>query len=253
MKKQVKKKGRSQKVKMYTELASWWPLISSPADYKEEAGIFSNILKSNCKPCKKVLELGSGGGNNASHMKKHFHLTLVDRASGMLKNSRKLNPECEHILGDMRTVRLNRVFDAVFIHDAIMYLTTRQDLEQAFYTAYMHLRKNGCVLVVPDFFKEHFKSSTKCHGHDKSKKGIRYLEWNFDPDARDTTCECHFAYLIKYADGRVKIVHDRHIMGIFPKATWLKLLKKVGFKVKVVPCDHSELEPNTYFGLLGKK
>jgi SAM-dependent methyltransferase len=253
MKQRVNNMGKSQKIKMYTTLASWWPMISSPADYKEEAGIFSDIIKSNCKQCKSVLELGSGGGNNASYMKKHFRMTLVDKAPGMLKVSRKLNPECEHIEGDMRSVRLNRIFDAVFIHDAVMYMTTGRDLLRAFRTAYIHLRKNGCVLVVPDFFKEHFKPGTKHHGHDQGQKGIRYLEWNFDPNLRDTTCECHFAYLIRYPDGKVKIAHDRHIMGIFPKATWIKLLRRTGFKVKVMPINHSELEPNSYFALVGKK
>src|SRR3972149_1508073 len=59
-----------------------------------------------------VLELGSGGGNNASHMKAHFKLTLVDRSPAMLAVSRALNPECEHLEGDMRTLRLGRGFDA---------------------------------------------------------------------------------------------------------------------------------------------
>lgn len=243
----------SQKLKMYTALASWWPLVSSPDDYKEEAGIFSDILMDNCNPCKSVLELGSGGGNNASHMKKNFHMTLVDISPGMLEVSRKLNPDCEHIRGDMRSVRLDRAFDAVFIHDAVMYLTTRQDLQRAFHTAYVHLRKNGCILVVPDFLKETFKPTTEHHGHDLGRKGIRYLEWRFDPDPRDTTCECHFAFLIGYRKGKVRITYDRHIMGIFPKATWTKLLRQAGFKIKIIPINHSELEPNSYFALLGKK
>jgi trans-aconitate methyltransferase len=47
-------------------------------------------------------------------------LTPVDLSTEMLAISRTLNPECEHIAGDMRTSRLERRFDAVFIHDAIM-------------------------------------------------------------------------------------------------------------------------------------
>jgi SAM-dependent methyltransferase len=244
---------RSQKLKMYTTLAVWWPMISSPADYKEEAGIFSEIIKRNCRPCRTVLELGSGGGNNASHMKEHFNMTLVDVSPGMLKVSRKLNPDCKHVRGDMRSVRLDRVFDAVFIHDAVMYLITRRDLLRAFRTAHIHLRANGCVFVVPDFFKETFKPAVELHGHDQGKKGIRYVEWRFDPDPRDTTCACHFAYVLKYPGGRVRVDHDRHIMGIFPRATWIKVLRQAGFRVKVIPVEHSELEPNSYFALLGRK
>ncbi len=238
---------------MYTSLARLWPQISSPVDYQEEAGLFRGILKKHCRPCRSVLELGSGGGNNASHLKKTFRMTLVDISPGMLKTSRKLNPECEHIRGDMRSVRLNRTFDAAFIHDAIMYMTTKQDLLDAFRTAYVHLRPGGCVLAVPDHFRENFKPAVEHHGHDKNNEGIHYLEWRFDPNPRDTTFESHFVYIIRNGRERINIEYDRHVMGLFPKNTWVKLMERSGFKVTVLPLDHSELLPGTYFALLGKK
>src|SRR5689334_12465539 len=119
----------THKPKLYNELADWWPLMSAPADYAEEAGVYSGMLiESGTSPIRKVLELGSGGGNNASHMKAHFDLTLVELSPGMIEVSRRLNPECEHQQGDMRTVRLGRQFDGVFIHDAVCYMTTTEDL-----------------------------------------------------------------------------------------------------------------------------
>ena len=93
--------------KMYEELAPWWPLLSAPADYEEEADFYGKTLAAACThPPRSVLELGSGGGNNASHMKAQYELVLVEPAVGMLAVSRFLNPECEHVQGDMRTVRL---------------------------------------------------------------------------------------------------------------------------------------------------
>lgn len=243
---------KPQGLKMYTSLARWWPMISAPADYREEAGLFRSILQKHCQPCRSVLELGSGGGNNASHLKKHFDMTLVDVSPGMLKVSQKLNPECEHIRGDMRTVRLGRIFDAVFIHDAVMYMTAPRDLLKAFRTARAHLRPNGSALVVPDHFKENFKAAVELHGHDTRGKGIHYLEWRLDPNPKDTTFESHFVYMIRDGRGRVSIEYDRHVMGLFPKATWIDLLERSGFATTVIPLDHSELEPGTYFALLGR-
>jgi SAM-dependent methyltransferase len=43
-----------------------------------------------------VLELGSGGGNNASHLKARFEMVVVEPSPAMLAVSRALNPECEH-------------------------------------------------------------------------------------------------------------------------------------------------------------
>src|SRR5437868_4638030 len=95
--------------KLYGELASWFHLLSSPPDYAEEAEFARSLLvEAGSTPPVTVLELGSGGGNNASHLKAHFKMTLADLSPGMLDLSKKLNPECEHIQADMRTLRLGR-------------------------------------------------------------------------------------------------------------------------------------------------
>ena len=100
--------------RLYTDLAPWWPLISGPQEYTEEAELAAAILASAAIDVREVLELGSGGGHNAVHLKRHFRLTLTDVSGDMLAVSRRLNPECAHHQADMRTVRLGREFDAVF-------------------------------------------------------------------------------------------------------------------------------------------
>lgn len=118
--------------KLYSELASWFHLLTAPEDYAVEAETYRRVLvEASASPVDTLLEIGSGGGNNASHLKAHFRMTLVDRSPQMLAASRALNPECEHLEGDMRSVRLGRLFDAVFIHDAIAYVTAEDDLRSA--------------------------------------------------------------------------------------------------------------------------
>ena len=79
-------------MKLYGELASWWPLLSSPEEYEEEAAAYADLLRESAEDePETVLELGSGGGNNASHLKSQFRMTLVDRSPGMLAVSRALN------------------------------------------------------------------------------------------------------------------------------------------------------------------
>ena len=96
--------------RFYGDLAAWWPLISAVEDYAEEAGLFASVLRDHVDPLRTVLELGSGGGNNAWHMKAGFAMTLVDLSPAMLATSRAINPECEHLEGDIREVRLGRTF-----------------------------------------------------------------------------------------------------------------------------------------------
>lgn len=234
-------------LKMYGELAAWWPLLSSPADYAEEAEFYSESLNAaGDQPARTLLELGSGGGNNASFLKSHFELTLVEPAAGMRKVSRALNPECEHVEGDMRTVRLGREFDRVFVHDAICYMTTLDDLRKAIETAFVHCRVGGAALFAPDYVKETYRPGTDEGGHDGDGRALRYLEWRWDPDPTDCTYVVDYAYLLRDRDGSVRSEHDRHVEGVFPRAEWLRLLKEIGFTPSVVPFDHSELEPGSY-------
>jgi SAM-dependent methyltransferase len=228
--------------KLYHELASWWPLLSAPDDYVEEAEFYMRTLESRCEgELTSVLELGSGGGNNAFHLKRRFGLTLVDRAPAMLAVSQRLNPECEHVEGDMRTVRLGRTFDGIFVHDAVCYMTTVADLRNLFETAYEHCRPGGAALFAPDCVRESFRPGTDCGGRDSAGRGMRYLEWTWDPDPEDTTYTVDYAYLFRETDGSIHVEHDRHIEGLFPRQTWLSLLSDVGFTGERVPFAHSEL------------
>lgn len=222
-------------MKLYDELADWWPVFSDPREYRREASHISRVLLNAVGPKPRtLLELGSGGGNSALHLKRHFAMTLVDRSPRMLKVSRKLNPECEHIQGDIRKVRLGRTFDAVFVHDAIAHMTTERDLRAVMRTAYEHCRPGGVALFVPDFVRETFVAGTDQGGSDSAHRQVRFLQWVFDPDPTDTTYVVDFAILLRNRQGAARIAHDRHTLGLFPRATWLRLMRDVGMKAMVI-------------------
>jgi SAM-dependent methyltransferase len=223
-------------LKLYSELANWWPLLSAYEDYANEAAFFGQVLsQAGLLPSPSLLELGSGGGSNAFHLKKIFtQVTLTDLSSQMLAVSRLLNPDCEHLEGDMRTLRLGRVFDVVFIHDAIDYMTTAQDLRHAMETAYVHCRAGGMALFVPDYVREIFQPSTEHGGHDGDGRALRYLEWTYDPDENDHTYVTEFAYLLREDGHPACVEHDQHTCGLFSRDEWLTLLREVGFQPEII-------------------
>ena len=240
--------------KLYDELASWWPLMSAPDDYEEEAAFYATTLAGACQHAPRtVLELGSGGGNNASHLKARFDMTLVEPSAGMLTVSRALNPECEHIQGDMRTARVGRQFDAIFVHDAVAYMTTESDLRLAIETAFVHCRVGGAALFAPDAIRENFQPSTDHGGYDNQTHGLRYLSWTWDPDPADTTYVTDYAYLMRTPDGAIRVEHDRHVEGLFARAVWLGLLADAGFEPRAVTFDHSGLAPGSYEIFVARK
>jgi SAM-dependent methyltransferase len=233
--------------KMYDELAPWWPLISPPSEYEEEAAFYARTLEAACRiPLRTVLELGSGGGSNASHLKRRFDMVLVEPSAGMRAVSQALNPECEHVDGDMRSVGLGRQFDGVFVHDAVCYMTVEADLRRAIDTAFLHCRPGGAALFAPDFVRENFRPSTDHGGSDGEAGGVRFLEWTWDPDPGDTTYLADYAFLIRRREGTVRVVHDRHIEGLFARSDWIRWLGEAGFQARSVPLEHSELEPGSH-------
>ena len=232
--------------KLYSDLASWFHLLTAPADYAEEAEFYRCVMTSSCaRPLQTLLELGSGGGNNASFLKAHFRLTLVDLSPQMIAVSESINPECEHIVGDMRSIRLGHLFDAVFIQDAIAYMTTETDLRQAIETAFAHCRPGGVALFAPDYVRETLRPSTVHGGHDGDTRAMRYLEWTWDPDPGDCTYLVDLAYLLRDERGEVHVEYDRHRLGIFPRSEWLRIIGDAGFEATSVPFRHSQAEPGS--------
>jgi SAM-dependent methyltransferase len=228
----------------YTDLADWFHLLTAPEEYDEEAEVYSRLLlEAAATPPRTLLELGAGGGNNAWHYKRLFTPTLVDLSPRMLAQSARINPECEHVVGDMRTVRLGRLFDAVFVHDAVMYLTTEDDLRQAMATAFIHCKSGGVALFAPDCVRETFELRTEHGGNDGDGCALRYLEWTTDPDPTDNTYLSDFVYLL-HEDGQPpRSIHEQHELALFPRATWLRLLSEVGFRANVRPVDLSDYPP----------
>ena len=222
-------------MKLYDELADWWPVFSDPAEYRRDVAHFARVLRDSTRPAPRtVLELGSGGGNSALHLKKRFAMTLVDLSTRMLRVSRRVNPDCEHVRGDIRSVRLGRTFDAVYVHDAICHMTTETDLQAVMRTAYEHCRPGAAALFVPDFLRETFEEGVDHGGGDSQRGSVRFLQWVVDPDPADDTYIVDFAILLRRRTGRVRVVHDRHVQGLFPRSRWIRLLREVGFKPRVV-------------------
>jgi SAM-dependent methyltransferase len=219
---------------MYSDLAPWFHLLTHPSDYTDEAAFVTRVVDEIAEgPARTLLELGSGGGNNASHLKQRFECTLTDVSPEMLALSTTLNPECEHVEGDMRTLRLGRTFDVVFIHDAISYLTSEEDLGAAIETAAVHVRPGGVVVLTPDATREIFRPGTDRGGHDgEDGRSLRFLEWTHAPEPPDaTTYVVDFAILVREPGEPARVVHDRHTLGLFPEATWRRLIAEAGLEL----------------------
>lgn len=241
-------------MRLYDEFAEWWPLLSAPADYAEEAAFFLRLLRENAGTIDALLELGSGGGNTASHLVEHARLTLVEPAAGMRAVSQRLVPIAEHLAGDMRDVRLDRTFDAVLLHDAVSYMQTLTDVRRAARTAFAHCRAGGVAVFAPDELREGFEPGTSHGGHDSSdgSRGLRYLEWRRPHASDPTRYVVDYAFVLRRGDD-VTVEHDRHVLGLFAANEWLEVLREVGFAAEAAPFEHSEFAAGERVVFVGRR
>ena len=219
---------------IYGDLVSWYRLVDPPADHEDEATCYLEALdRAAAQPAETLLELGAGAGNNAFFLKRRFRCTLTDISPEMQALSRELNRDCEHILGDMRSLRLDRTFDTVMIHDAVMYMTTEEDLRAAITTAFVHTKPGGAALFAPDCLRDTFRDRAALMQADDGSRALRGVEWAWDPDPADDVFCVDYALLLR--DGEdVRSVHDRHVEGLFSRARWIHLLESAGYRVEMV-------------------
>ena len=220
-------------MKLYSELADWWPLLTPPGTYTEEAQVLNALLRQGNRDLRHIIEFGSGGGHLAADFPKDLQITLVDNSPEMLEVSRQINPEKEHILGDMRDLHSNRQYDAVLVHDAVMYLQTREDIFSMLSTAYRQLTPGGCILLVPDYIKESFAENSISGGAADERRAIQLMEWAWDPIPDDEKYQVEFSILTRQ-NNTIQSFHETHYMGLFDISTWVNLLNKSGFTL-VVP------------------
>lgn len=209
-------------------------MISPPAEYAGDAAHIEREFAAAAVPVRTLLDLGSGGGHIAMHLSRNRSVTLVDLSADMLAVSRRLNQGCQHVQGDMRTIRLGREFDAVLLHDAVDYVTSQADLALVISTAFAHCRPGGIAVFAPDHTAETFRPGTGVGGgNDGTGRHASFTERTTDPDPGDDWILAEYEFTLRDTDGTVTVVPEAHRLGSFRRETWLALLTAAGFNAGV--------------------
>jgi hypothetical protein len=86
------------------------------------------------------------------------------------------------------------------------------------------------VILTPDATTEIFKPETSHGGHDgEDGRSLRYLEWTHP--ASGTTYDVDYLIIARGPGDEVRVVHDRHTLGVFPEATWKGLIERAGLEL----------------------
>ncbi len=215
----------------YNELAWTDNLLAEPAECEAEAeGVVDMIMRHSASPPRTLLHLGCGAGAHDSTFKRHFGVTGVDISRGMLDIACARHPEIEYIEGDMRTLRLDREFDAVAIPDSIDYMASPEELRMAIETAAVHLRPGGVLLVLGKT-SETFRDNNFAYSGTQGDTHVTLLENNYINPYRPGTYEAAIVYLIRHG-GELTVRTECHVLGLFPLDMWERIFADAGLSLR---------------------
>jgi len=224
---------------LYGDLADWWPVLCPPELVEDEAYAVLDLLQWAAKrPVRSLLELGSGTGALATHIHPAVEVVLLDGSPQMLEVSRGLNPDREHIEADMRSLSLSREFDAVLLHDAVMYLTSAEDVEATLRVSAAHLAPGGALLIAPDTIEETFHEGTvSLEATSQDGRSAHLTEWHWDPDPTDGITRVEFSLLLREPGASVVSVHESHELGLHSRAVLEHAIASCGLVLVQVPLE----------------
>jgi hypothetical protein len=67
--------------------------------------------------------------------------------------------------------------------------------------------------------------------------------WNHPLPPGATRTSTTFAIVLKEVGKPTRSVLDEHDFGLFPRATWLRLIEQAGLEPHALPYEHSEFDP----------
>jgi len=215
-------------MKLYQEWAWLWSEVTPPETYRDEADdLFEIITESIGRPPINILELGAGGGYLLHDLQtKHpeVEVLLVDSSPEMLVEAQRRNPNAKTVLGDMATIALNQQFDVVLLHDAVMYLSDRDEVQKVLEVMKRHCSSEGIVVIIPDCCRETFEErilTAQCH---TERASIHLTEWHWDPNEQEDVVSVEFSVLLREnVHQKVQSHHETHSMLVLSLGDWMSL------------------------------
>jgi SAM-dependent methyltransferase len=182
-------------------------------DYATESEELRHIIEERNPGARTVLDVACGTGGHLRHLREHYEATGVDVLPEMLEVARASLQDVALIEADMRTLNLDRTFDAVLcLFSSIGYMRGTEELNAAVAAMARHLNPGG-VLVVdgwvrPDRWREGITHVDVAEGD--SIKVVRVTRSERD----DTTTRLEMHHLVATAE-RIEHLIDLHEFTLF--------------------------------------
>ncbi|MBI4929793.1 MAG: class I SAM-dependent methyltransferase [Bacteroidetes bacterium] len=133
---------------VFLSYAHYYDLLYADKDYSSESDYVFQLIKKYAPTTKSILNLGCGTGKHDVFLeKKGFKITGIDLSEEMISRANLQNSQIDFRVGDVRTIQLNKKFDAVIsLFHVACYQNSDHDLISYFNTAANHLNTKGVFI-----------------------------------------------------------------------------------------------------------
>lgn len=225
--------------------ASVYDALYRDKDYAGECDLLTRLFGAyGDGPVRSVLDLGCGTGGHAIPLaRRGLAVTGVDAAPAMLDLARGKvaalagsTMPIDFVADDIRTLRLNRVFDAAIMMFAVLgYQREDGDVLSTFASVRRHLAPGGLFLF--DFWygpavmnlrpEDRVRSIQQADGHVR-----RTTRTDLDTDTR--ICRVHFTVARTVGERRLEDVQETHGMRFFFGDELQTFLTASGFQLEAL-------------------
>ncbi len=129
-----------------------YDLFYRDKDYDGEVALVQRAIATHLGRAERIVDFGCGSGAHAIRLAaRGYEVTGIDRSEAMLELARAKGGAAvpaTFMLGDVRDVRINKVFDAALMMFAVLgYQHTNADVRAALATARAHLMPGGLFIA----------------------------------------------------------------------------------------------------------
>ncbi len=221
---------------MFKNTAHLYDLIYEAVgkDYAAESEVIHAIIQERNPAARTLLDVVCGTGGHLRHLRDHYEVTGVDSQSEMLEVASEHLPGVELIEADMRTLALDKRFDAVVcLFSSIGYMRDTTELGAAIGAMAGHLNPGG-VLVVDGWVRPDRWRDGTTHVEVAEGDGVKVARVSrSERDGSAARLEMH--HLVATPE-RIEHLVDLHEMTLFSPVEYEAAFRAAGLSTEVVEC-----------------
>jgi SAM-dependent methyltransferase len=206
---------------VFDAYAAYYDLLYRDKDYPAEARYVQSLLRRHGVGDGSILELGCGTGKHAEQLGRlGFSIHGLDLSPSMVERARKRTPSdlgsrLQFDVGDARSARLNRKFDAaISLFHVASYQTRNEDLAGMFATAATHLKAGG-IFVFDFWYGPGVLTDPPVERVKRLEDGVIQVTRTAKPDLRpnENIVDVHYQVQVKQnRNGMVAQIEETHSM-----------------------------------------